>query len=498
MRKISKSVIEESGVQEIKKLLSPRYFQDFMKIASTEESFDGYVNFYEDRNCNEKGEMIQVPLQVKSTTDTKRDGRFPIDVPDLENYKINGICYFVVQLRFDPTYTRVEESTIFAKSLIGREVLDLLKDANKQSVTLDFTKIATEEEMRKLFISYKIKQQIVTSHNYVDISKVTQAKITLLDENNEYDVIPQAGKTYFATFTDEGGDVSFAHDFVVEEVHFPVAGEVRVGNKVFFGRFETVDKIGKDEIVLNDALSLELVDSGFKVILNKRASADDYIEAFSFIIDAVSNKSFSLGDQNISILNADDLIKQMKDYYSSYLYVAKLIDKVVKGVKYVKRYSFCDLTKEDFDSIEKLYLNQIDGSVDYYLLHTSLFTKKVARVCSHGHVLFFDFFDENLYSAVKFKLNGDASKRTTPFIYLTDQDWQEMDLSPVERFKAIIINNVSNDDACKKDYKVVVKNLLNAYKKSGRDELFAYAKFLNQHFSFGFDLERILNDFDIE
>lgn len=78
-QKPSKEIIEEEGIKVLQKLFPAYRCQEFLEKASTEASFDGYVNFYKDRNKSKKEGLIQIPVQVKSSTVDFESNKYAIE-----------------------------------------------------------------------------------------------------------------------------------------------------------------------------------------------------------------------------------------------------------------------------------------------------------------------------------------------------------------------------------------------------------------------------------
>jgi len=492
---ISNDVIEEEAIRIVRSLIPIEYCQEFIKKASTESSFDGYVNLFNDRNKSKKEGMIQIPVQVKGTTDDYDFDCFGVDVADLNNYSINGICFFVVKIKYNDEFTDIASYRALCRCFVGLEILDLLKGKEDQiKIRLSLNEVFTKEDIKALFVAYKTKHQTVTAHNYIDPTRFNSGKVSFLGEDNRFALIPELGKTYFATFESDG-ITAFAHNFKIDSEALVVEDKIVVNGKTYFNRYEKqIDDKNNFYIRFNDALSFQLFDNKMKIILNKYSSVDDYIDALSFLYDAASFGSFSIGNLTTPFYNKKSIVERMKEGYLNLLFFAKTIRGVIRSVGYEKKFSLMDLNQNDVNLIASLYTNRVNNSVDYCLLDISLFTKMIARVIGNDQILFLNFFDNNLYWAVKFKRGNDITKRTTPFIYLTVEQWQKMDLEQTPVFADIIKKYVVNDNEVTSDYRMVVGKLLRAYVNSGRDRLLEYASFLNEHFNFSYNLNRLLED----
>lgn len=235
---ISKSVIEEEAIRIINSNLPINHCQSFIKISSTEASFDGYINYFDDRSKSDKEGMMPIHVQVKGTTLDFEKNTVSIDVADLKNYVASGVCYLVIRMVFNKECNEVTSHRILGKNIIGREALDILKDKeNQQTITIPLIEIKTKEDFTDLFKVFKYKQEMVSLHNYIDISKIKKGKITLIGENNKIVAVPKLGETYFATFATED-KICFAHNFKIQWEILPIMDEVKVKNTVFFNAYE--------------------------------------------------------------------------------------------------------------------------------------------------------------------------------------------------------------------------------------------------------------------
>lgn len=494
---IPNELIEEEAIRIIQKELPINHCQEFIKKASTEASYDGYINYFKNRSANNKEGIMPIPVQVKGTTESYKKNHYDCDVSDLKNYSSSGVCYFVVKIKYNDDYSSVVSYRILAKSIVGVEALQLLEGKEKQkTIRVELNEICNEKDFVNLFDAHKTKQETVTLHSYVDLFKTKSGTVSLLGEDNKYTSTPAVGKQYFATFN-ANGNISFAHNFRIEWSIVRINDEVKVKDKLFFNVYEKQEnEKGKSFIVFNNALCLEIVDVGFKVILNQYALVDEYVDALEFLYAAMDNKTFTIGGLNVPVLNNEETANKMVSMYYNLLIFAKTIRGFIRSVGYEKPFSIMDLNKNDINTIALMYTKFNDNSVDYTLVSISLFTRMVARIMSKGQILFLNIFDPNLYMAVKFKYNNDPRKKTTPFIRISIEQWEKMDLAEQEVFENIIKKHVTLEKDVTWDYRLVVRNLILAYKNTNRGKLFSYASFLNDYFVFHFNLQRLLKDID--
>ena len=125
---------------------------EHLKKHSTEASWDGYITYK--NNINTKVGHTQIPCQVKGTIIEEEyyENKAIVDLDDLRNYKLNGVLYFVVKMKFDEEYKVTEERVLY-KLFLNTDIDKILKKITKQNqkkVTVALEQINNISEMNNV------------------------------------------------------------------------------------------------------------------------------------------------------------------------------------------------------------------------------------------------------------------------------------------------------------------------------------------------------------
>lgn len=479
----SRNIVEEDAIKKIESLLPTRYCESFIKKASTEASFDGYVNLFKDRNLSQKEGMFQIPIQSKGTTTDLTNEKGSISVGDLKNYIGQGICYFITYINYDNNES-ISDFKIYARCLIPLDINTYLSRIvdNQKKITFKFKRMKNEDDMLKLFRAFELKIRTVNLNSNINFDAPIEGEFTFVNEDNEISNIPKLGETYFVK-VENGSKQTFLHNLKITDEVIPLNGPVSVKGNVFFDYIERRQNT-KNGFYLdfNSSLSLKMEEGKFLICLNKNSDFESFLKATYFLKSAFENKEFSIGNYSIPLLNDKQSLDNLINYYDSLFVFSLAIKKLFESIGYKKNFSLMDLDKNSINNVGFLYSIKSSKSINYYLLKTTLFKKMVVKVTSNDISIYLSVFDLNLYSVVKFKRNNDSEITSTLFIYFTQSDWEEMELDDLTVFSKIIMRNVTFCEENKNDYLIVAKRIMDAYNVTQNEKLKEYAEFLIDYF----------------
>lgn len=472
-------------------------------------AIDGNILLYKRPGWKKADILGYIAVQVKGTKSPKviKNGllSYPVELDDLNCYrKVNGAIYFVVDV------SNLENHRIYYKSLLPLTIIKYQKKARgKKTVTVHFDELPKDlkaiEDIFRVFQEHASKQ-VSLSTNYTipsfdDLVKgksISQIKLIPTTTNERFSDIQTLLEGEFVVYAQientkqfiplgfidskKGGKIerTVNESISVKGVEYfqKIKGERyynKIVLKVGFG-FGIEFVIQPDMKAMN--FSLEEPSNYLSQRFHETTFVKEVIEAGGFSIGANHIKlEFETNEISSKITELESRIKELGD-------VIRLLDKM--NIKDLDVSTFGD---KDYQKLDWLVSTVLKGQLtdkldsqspfvfDIQLGKDRIVLLQIIDKTNKTKATISDFFDTQ-YSFAEVDDDKKSFYLVPPYIFLSSEQWENtinIDFSSVcNSFQTIFKDQ---KDPSIFDYaNITLLNILLAYDKTGKDELFQVAK----------------------
>ena len=450
--------IEERAVTYLKQyLFESKMISCFLAEHDKEPCWDGHLYVYSDMLKKKQNLLGRIPVQVKGKVVERilpKKIKYPIDVNDLNAYRMDPTIYVVCQITEDG-----KEYRLFYRSLLPETIKNILKGKEGQkkvSVQLhEFpVNVADFEDCAKVFIGDRKRQQsFVDSKPFTldDARREHITNFTFLAPNkgmNTFEVMSYLSShpTFLYAKVDNAFGIEFPiadgpMSFVFQET---VKEEVAIEGKVFYTQYFKEIKDGKVVITVGEFMTLTIskdnhtdafrMDYKFEsktVSLKKRILEAEFIKA---IFDS---GYINIGDLRLEVPLDDVQYRNNNDKeLQNWLELRCLFEKL----HVEKDLNIRDLSEKDNDTLNVLVKTMLHGEpLGLKFTENVVVNQRIGNLnvllwayqIEDGRFMVGDFFDG--YVKVMHTANNGQEVQVTPFAYLHEGNlWQECDNIPFE------------------------------------------------------------------
>lgn len=320
-------------------------------VGDKEPSWDGFLYLYSDDSMKKDSLIGRIPIQVKG-----KQGEFveslsyPINTSDLRNYMREGGCVYFVVLINDK-----QERKIFHRMLIPVELQNILKGKEQQksiNVKMKPLEGSDDDVYHSLVDFYRdMKKQTgspiktlslkeLVDGNY-DTFRFSLSGFDASKESLESFITRKAICLYVKPMDANASDIPIQEGRCFLKLIQDVKQAVSVNGRVFYNSFEKT--IDKNKVILGIGHCLKVAfDSQNPIVMsvNIKLEATELkamVQDIRFVLAAIGNKSFNIGDFQVDIPSDDEsqkLYGLLKGEYARLQRVEILLERlhVIKGL----------------------------------------------------------------------------------------------------------------------------------------------------------------------
>lgn len=389
-----------------------------LKDYSTEASWDGYITYKNDLNT--KAGHTQIPCQVKGSIIEEKyhENKATIEIADLINYKLNGVLYFVVKMKFDEEYNVAEERILY-KLFFNTDVDKILEKArvtNQETVTVDLEQIHNSSEMDRVCKLYFAKRTIINESTIIpnDFEIKPEYKIHILNDT-KYNH-PIFGHDYFCQI-DTGLSKYYIENLNLESLTKYIDEKITINEKLYFEKVKVIEQNDSRSLVLNEALSFEFSESKVKVLLNEQTDIICYKNAVKFLYDTIIYGHFNIGEEKVALGKETDMDKN-DNIFKNILEKCEILLSFIQSLGVNRNFKFSDFSKENINGLMHLYK---DANVEEYVKPLFIELAKEGYVfvaCKKNKQLkIYNIFDDEFLSKYALGIKNDEGEiiRALPY-----------------------------------------------------------------------------------
>lgn len=442
--------IEEKATNVLRdELLKYPIFEPNIKTSDRTPSWDGEVFVY----CNDRQKKSNmrgcVPVQVKGKEHAfKHSASFRCEVADLQNYYQNGGClFFVVTVDFKGNNSAIyynSLSVLALKAII--EGLDGQKTytipllpfpKNEMEVSSIFYKFLDDKQWQMCIIGKTIPELSVANSQQFE-SFAFKVEAIGLNEHNLFDFVLTHNHCIYGRIKDVGIDVPITEG-VVHAISCVVKESVRVGEKEYYSEYCVIHKRKECIVQIGKCITFNLPQLGkegqpTKLEFNSSGTLSDLIQEESFLIDAVVQKGFFLGNSKIILGDVSGLpiesFKQKMGYHCA-------VKRMLQTLHVTEDLEIVGLTGHDESKLGMLIRSVLDDA-----------PVELKRVSTHpygtfriGNLVILVWLTR--LSSGKYKI-GDFYTEHTERVSLQSDDGEEVEIPPCALLGRKILVHLSN------------------------------------------------------
>lgn len=332
------------------------YFAKIERIDSTipigdkDPSWDGFLYLYSDDSMKKNSLIGRIPIQVKG-----KQGEFveslsyPIKTSDLRNYMREGGCIYFVVLINDR-----QERKIFYRMLIPVELQNILKGKEQQkSINVKMKPLEDSDDVYHSLVDFyrDMKKQTgspiktlslkdLVDGNY-DTFRFSLSGFDANKESLENFITRKAICLYVKSTDANASDIPIQEGRCFLKLIQDVKQAVSVNGIVFYNSFEKTNE--KNKIILGIGHCLKVAfdsQNPIEISVNIKLEATELkamTQDIRFVLAAIENKSFKIGDFQVDIPSDDEsqkLYVLLKGEYARLQRVEILLERlhVIKGL----------------------------------------------------------------------------------------------------------------------------------------------------------------------
>lgn len=320
-------------------------------LADKEPSWDGFLYLYPDDSMKKETMIGRIPVQVKGKTGEFVESlSYPINTSDLRNYMREGGCIYFVVLINDR-----QERKIFYRMLIPVELQNILKGKEQQksiNVKMKPLEGSDDDVYHSLVDFYRdMKKQTgspiktlslkdLVDGNY-DTFRFSLSGFDASKESLESFITRKAICLYVKSTDVNASDIPIQEGRCFLKLIQDVKQAVSVNGIVFYNSFEKTNE--KNKIILGIGHCLKVAfdsQNPIEISVNIKLEATELkamTQDIRFVLAAIENKSFKIGDFQVDIPSDDEsqkLYVLLKGEYARLQRVEILLERlhVIKGL----------------------------------------------------------------------------------------------------------------------------------------------------------------------
>ena len=401
-------------------------------IGDKEPSWDGFLYLYPDDSMKKETLIGRIPVQVKG-----KQGEFveslsyPVNTSDLRNYMREGGCiYFVVLINdkqerkiFHRMLTPVELQNILKGKELNKSINVKMKPFEGSNDDVYYSLVDFYHNMKKQTGSpvKTLSLKELVDGNY-DTFSFTLSGFDASKESLESFITRKAICLYVKSTDANASDIPIQEGRCFLKLIQNVKQAVSVNGTVFYNSFEKTNE--KNNVILGIGHCLKVVfdsQNPIEMSVNIKLEATEskaMVQDIRFVLAAIENKSFKIGDCQVDIPSNNEskkLCALLKDEYARLQRVEILLERL----HVIKNLDLSTMQNVDWETLKILTAGILDEkALTLNVKESRLYNIKVGNlmflllVCEQksGKFRIFDYF--TLPSALKliFPEGYEASK----------------------------------------------------------------------------------------
>ena len=289
-------------------------------LADKEPSWDGFLYLYSDDSMKKETMIGRIPVQLKGKTGEFVESlSFPVKTSDLRNYMREGGCLYFVVLINDK-----QERKIFHRMLIPVELQNILKGKEQQkSINVKMKPLeGSEDDVYHSLVDFyrDMKKQTgspiktlslkdLVDGNY-DTFRFSLSGFDASKESLESFITRKAICLYVKSMDANASDIPIQEGRCFLKLIQDVKQAVSVNGIVFYNSFEKTFE--KNKIILGIGHCLKVAfdsQNPIEISVNIKLEATELkamTQDIRFVLAAIENKSFKIGDFQVDIPSDDE------------------------------------------------------------------------------------------------------------------------------------------------------------------------------------------------
>lgn len=289
-------------------------------LADKEPSWDGFLYLYSDDSMKKETMIGRIPVQLKGKTGEFVESlSFPVKTSDLRNYMREGGCLYFVVLINDK-----QERKIFHRMLIPVELQNILKGKEQQkSINVKMKPLeGSEDDVYHSLVDFyrDMKKQTgspiktlslkeLVDGNY-DTFRFSLSGFDASKESLESFITRKAICLYVKSMDANASDIPIQEGRCFLKLIQDVKQAVSVNGIVFYNSFEKTFE--KNKIILGIGHCLKVAfdsQNPIEISINIKLEATELkamTQDIRFVLAAIENKSFKIGDFQVDIPSDDE------------------------------------------------------------------------------------------------------------------------------------------------------------------------------------------------
>lgn len=341
-------------------------------FADKEPSWDGFLYLYPDDSMKKETMIGRIPVQVKGkTSEFVESLSYPINTSDLRNYMREGGCIYFVVLINDR-----QERKIFYRMLIPVELQNILKGKEQQkSINVKMKPLEDSDDVYHSLVDFyrDMKKQTgspiktlslkdLVDGNY-DTFRFSLSGFDASKESLESFITRKAICLYVKSTDANASDIPIREGRCFLKLIQDVKQAVSVNGTVFYNSFEKTNE--KNKVILGIGHCLKVAfdsQNPIEMSVNIKLEATELkamTQDIRFVLAAIGNRSFNIGDFQVDIPSDDESQKLYNLLKGEYVRLQR-VEILLERLHVIKGLDLSTMQKADWETLNILMAGILD------------------------------------------------------------------------------------------------------------------------------------------
>lgn len=341
-------------------------------FADKEPSWDGFLYLYPDDSMKKETMIGRIPVQVKGKTGEFVESlSYPINTSDLRNYMREGGCIYFVVLINDR-----QERKIFYRMLIPVELQNILKGKEQQkSINVKMKPLEDSDDVYHSLVDFyrDMKKQTgspiktlslkdLVDGNY-DTFRFSLPGFDASKESLESFITRKAICLYVKSTDANASDIPIREGRCFLKLIQNVKQAVSVNGTVFYNSFEKTNE--KNKVILGIGHCLKVAfdsQNPIEMSVNIKLEATELkamTQDIRFVLAAIGNRSFNIGDFQVDIPSDDESQKLYNLLKGEYVRLQR-VEILLERLHVIKGLDLSTMQKADWETLNILMAGILD------------------------------------------------------------------------------------------------------------------------------------------
>lgn len=341
-------------------------------FADKEPSWDGFLYLYPDDSMKKETMIGRIPVQVKGKTGEFVESlSYPINTSDLRNYMREGGCIYFVVLINDR-----QERKIFYRMLIPVELQNILKGKEQQkSINVMMKPLEDSDDVYHSLVDFyrDMKKQTgspiktlslkdLVDGNY-DTFRFSLSGFDASKESLESFITRKAICLYVKSTDANASDIPIREGRCFLKLIQDVKQAVSVNGTVFYNSFEKTNE--KNKVILGIGHCLKVAfdsQNPIEMSVNIKLEATELkamTQDIRFVLAAIGNRSFNIGDFQVDIPSDDESQKLYNLLKGEYVRLQR-VEILLERLHVIKGLDLSTMQKADWETLNILMAGILD------------------------------------------------------------------------------------------------------------------------------------------